>query len=112
LHEPINELVNENGLIEMVGKLLEKYFNVFLVELLSLPPTREVDHAINLISNVKPISRSTYRFSFVEYEKLERKLSDLLNKGYIKSSKSPWDAPMLFVKKKDGTSKLCVDLLS
>jgi hypothetical protein len=96
----------------MVGKLLEKYFNVFLVELPSLPPTREVDHAINLISNVKPISRSTYRFSFVVYEKLKKKLNDLLNKGYIKPSKSPWDAPMLFVKKKDGTSKRCVDLLS
>ncbi len=62
LHEPINELVNENGLNEIVGKILEKYFNVFLVELPSLPPTREVDHAIDLMSNVKPISRSTYWF--------------------------------------------------
>ncbi len=104
--------MNENGLNEMVGKNLEKYFNVFLVELPSLPPTRKVDHAIDLMSNVKPIFRSTYWFSFVEYEKLEKQLSGLLNKGYIKPSKSPWDAPMLFVKKKDGILKLCVDLLS
>ncbi len=112
VHEPINELVNENGLNEMVGKLLEKYFNVFLVELSILPQTREVDHAIDLMSDVKPISRSSYRFSFVKYEKLKQQLSDFLNKGYIKPSKSPWDAPKLFVKKKDGTSRLCVNLLS
>jgi hypothetical protein len=54
--------VNENGLNEMVGKLLEKYLNVFLVELPSLSRAREVDHAIDLISNVKPISRSTIGF--------------------------------------------------
>ncbi len=108
VHEPINELVNENSSNEMVGKLLEKYFNVFLVELPSLPPTREVDHAIDLMSNVKPISRSSYRFSFVKHEKLKQQLSDFLNKGYIKPSKSPWDAPMLFVKRKDGTSRLCI----
>ncbi len=112
VHEPINELANKNGLNEMVGKLLEKYFNVFPVELPILPPTREVDHAIELMSDVKPISRSSYWFSFAKYEKLRQQLSDFLNKGYIKPNKTPWDAPMLFVKKKDGTSRLRVNLLS
>ncbi len=68
--------MNENGSNEMVGKLLEKYFNVFLVKLPSLPPTREDDHAIDLMTNVKPISRSSYRFSFAKYEKLKQQLSD------------------------------------
>jgi hypothetical protein len=112
VHEPINELVNENGLNEMVGKLLEKYFNVFLINLPILPPTREVDHAIDLMLNVKPISRSSYWFSFAKYEKLKQQLSDFKNKGYITASKPFWNAPMLFLKKKDGTSRLCVNLLS
>jgi hypothetical protein len=57
VHEPINELVNEDGSNEMVGKLLETYFNVFLAKLLGLPPTREIDRAIDLVSDAKPISR-------------------------------------------------------
>jgi hypothetical protein len=55
VHKPINELVTENGLSEMVGKLLEEYFDVFHVDLHGLPPTREIDHAIDLISNAKPL---------------------------------------------------------
>jgi hypothetical protein len=58
VHEPINEPMNEDGLNEMVGKFLEKYSNVFLARLPRLPPTREVDHAIDLMSDVKLISRA------------------------------------------------------
>jgi hypothetical protein len=73
--------MNEDGLNEMVGKFLEKYLDVFLAKLPSLPPTREIDRAIDLMSNVKLISRAPYRFSFTKYEELEQQLSDLLNKG-------------------------------
>jgi len=54
VHKPINELVNDNSLNEMVGKLLEDYYDVFHVKLLSLPPIREIDRAIDLMSNAKP----------------------------------------------------------
>jgi len=81
VHEPINEPVNEDGLNEMAKKLLEKYSNVFPAKLHSLPPIQEVDHAIDLMSNVKLISKAPYRFSFTKYEELEQQLNDLLNKG-------------------------------
>ncbi len=95
--------MNEKGSKEMVGKLLEEYYNVFLVQLPSLPPNREVDHPIDLMSNVKPISRAPYQVSFTECEELEQQLNDLLTKAYIKPNKSPWGAFVLFIKKKDGT---------
>ncbi len=66
-HKLINELVNENSLNEMGGKLLEDYFDVFHVKLLGLPPTREIDHAIDLMSNAKPFQSPLLIF-FVEYE--------------------------------------------
>jgi hypothetical protein len=61
---------------EMVGKLLEKSLDVFPAKLPSLPPTREVDHAIDLMLDVKLISKAPCRFSFTKYEELEQ-----LNKG-------------------------------
>jgi hypothetical protein len=73
--------MNEDGLNEMVGKFLEKYLHVFLTKLPNLPPTKEVDCSIDLMLDVKLISRTPYRFSSTKYEKLEQQLSDLLNKG-------------------------------
>jgi hypothetical protein len=58
--------------------------------------------------DAKPISKTPYWVSFVEYEELEQQWNDLINKGYIKPSKSPWGAPNLIIKK-DGTLRLCVD---
>jgi hypothetical protein len=74
-----------------------------------LPPTREIDRAIDLMSNAKPIFRAPCRFSFTKYEELEKKLNDLLNKGYRKPNKSPWGVLVLFVKKKDRTLRLCTE---
>ncbi len=84
-----------------MGKKLEEYYDIFPTNLLGLPLANEVHYSIVLILNVKPIFRAPYQLSFVKYEKLEQQLSDLLNKGYIKPSKSPWGVPILFVKKKD-----------
>ncbi len=109
VHKPINELVNEDGSNELVGKLLEKYSNVFHAKVPSLPPTREIDRVIDLVSNAKPISRAPCQFSFTKYEELEQQSNDLLNKGYIKPNKSPWGVLVLFVRKKDRTSTLCVE---
>ena len=61
-----------------------------------LPPRREVDHAIELEPGAKPPSRSPYRMAPPELEELRKKLKELLDAGYIQSSKSPYGAPILF----------------
>jgi len=73
----------------LVGKLLEEYYDVFPTNLLGLPLAKEVDYSIVLMLDVKPIFKAPYWLSFVEYEKLGQQLSDFLNKGYIKPRKSP-----------------------
>ncbi len=94
---------------EMARKLLEEYLDVFLANLLYLPPTKEIDHAIDLMSYAMPISRTPYQLPFVKDGNLEQKSNDLINKGYIKLIKSPWSVHVLFMKKKDGILRLCVD---
>jgi len=73
VHKPINEHVNGNGTNEMVRKLLEEYLDVFPSNLPGLPPAKEIDHAIDLMSNAKPISRAPYQLPFVKYGNLEQK---------------------------------------
>jgi hypothetical protein len=57
-----------------------------------MPPTREVDHAINLDPNAKAIVKTPYRHSFMENKDIKQQLNDLLEKRYVKPSKSPWGA--------------------
>jgi hypothetical protein len=68
-----------------------------------------VDHHIELEPGQRPPSKPTYRLSQPETDELKKQLADLLAKGYIRESKSPYGAPVLFVKKKDGTMRMCVD---
>ena len=68
-----------------------------------------MDFAIELIPGTAPISISPYRMAPVELLELKKQLQDLLDKGFIRPSVSPWGAPVLFVKKKDGTMRLCMD---
>jgi hypothetical protein len=75
-----------------VDNLLKEYFNVFPIDSSGMPPTSEVDHAINLDPNAKPIVKTPYHHSFMENKDLEQQLSDLLEKGNVKLSKSPWGA--------------------
>jgi len=65
-----------------------------------------VDHAIELLTNATPITRAPYCQSLAQNIELENQLNELLNKGYIKPNKSPWSAPILFVKKKDASLRL------
>ncbi len=74
-----------------------------------LPPRRRVDHAIEVMLGVAPPAKAPYRMSHEELKELKVQLEDLLAKGYIKPSKSPYGAPVLFVHKKDGTLRMCVD---
>ena len=82
---------------------LDDFKDVFPEELNELPPMREVDHAIELVADAAPVAKPPYRHSLAQSVELENQLNDLLNKGYIRPSKSPWGAPVLLTKKKDGS---------
>jgi len=73
------------------------------------PPEREVDHRIDLVEGATPVARPYYRLSYSEMDELKKQLDESLQKGLIQPSKSPWAAPVLFVKKKDGTMRMCID---
>jgi hypothetical protein len=91
-------------------RTLQDFKNVFPDELPpGLPPQREVDHRIELYPGTNPPSRPTFRLSAVELEELKKQLEELTKAGFIRPSKSPFGAPILFVKKKDGTMRMCVD---
>ena len=68
-----------------------------------------MDFTIDLIPRTEPISIPPYRMAPVELRELKAQLEDLLSKGFIRPSISPWGAPVLFVKKKDGSLRLCID---
>ena len=82
---------------------------VFPEELPGLPPEREVEFAIDVLPGVAPVSKAPYRMAPVELKELKTQLQELLDKGFIRPSISPWGAPVLFVKKKDGSLRLCID---
>ncbi|KAL4020916.1 hypothetical protein IC575_019704 [Cucumis melo] len=89
--------------------VVRDYPDVFPEELPGLPPHREVEFAIELEPGTVPISRAPYRMAPAELKELKVQLQELLDKGFIRSSVSPWGAPVLFVKKKDGSMRLCID---
>src|SRR5215213_2249375 len=93
-----------------VKTLLQEFSDVFPENFPDhLPPRRNVDHAIKLIPGSEPPSRPIYRMSFDEMNELKRQLADLLKKGFIRPSISPFGSPVLFVHKKEGTLRLCID---
>ena len=89
-------------------RVLHDYSDVF-GDLPGLPPTRDVDHKIELVPGATPPSRPTYSLSASETVELKKQLEELEAAGFIQPSKSPFGAPILFVKKKDGTMRMCVD---
>ncbi|KAL4037976.1 hypothetical protein IC575_001579 [Cucumis melo] len=89
--------------------VVREYPDVFPDELLGLSPPREIDFAIELEPGTAPISRAPYRMAPAELKELKVQLQELLDKGFIQPSVSPWGAPVLFVKKKDGSMYLCID---
>nr|GFB47990.1 putative reverse transcriptase domain-containing protein [Tanacetum cinerariifolium] len=74
-----------------------------------LPPERKVKFAIELIPGAQPISKAPYRMALVELKELKDQLQELLEQGFIRSSVSSWGTPVLFVKKKDDSMRLCID---
>jgi hypothetical protein len=92
--------------------VVRNFPDVFLEELPGTPPDREVEFVINLLPGTTPISKRPYRMSVEELKELKKQLTELQEAGYIRLSSSPCGAPVLFVQKKDGSQRMCVDYRS
>ena len=88
--------------------VLQEFEYVFQ-EIPGLPPKREIYFSIDLVPGVSPVSKKPYRMSTPELKELQMHLEELLKIWYIHPSVSPWGALILFVKKNDGTLRLCID---
>ncbi|GJZ16401.1 putative reverse transcriptase domain-containing protein [Tanacetum coccineum] len=117
IHIPIN---GETLIIRVMEKksdekrledilVVREFPKVFPEDLLGLPPIRQVEFQINLIPGIEPVARAPYRLSPSEMQELSNQLQELSDRGFIRPSTSPWGAPVLFVKKKDGSFRMCID---
>ena len=90
-------------------QVLQEFKDVFPDEIPGLPPKRDIDFTIEVVPGAALVSKTPHRMSTPEMLELKMQLQELLEKKYIRLSVSPWGAPVLFVKKKDGTLRLCID---
>ena len=112
LHLTSIDTESENESEEQVLRksILTEFKDVFPPDLPhGLPPSRDVDHKIELTPGSRPTIRPTYAMSAKELEELNTQLGELTKQGFIRPSKAPYASPVLFVKKKDGTMRMCVD---
>jgi hypothetical protein len=101
---------NSSATNPQARELLAEFQDVFPPQLpATLPPQRDVDHHIELTQSSPPTLRPVFRMSPGELDELKKQLDELKQAGFIQPSKSPFGAPVLFVKKKDGTMRMCVD---
>ena len=102
-------LDSKRGQVNLENILVIKEFpDVFPEELPGLPPEKEVDLAIEGLKGTTPISRAPYRMAPTELKELKTQPQELLDKGFVRPSVPPWDGPVLFVKKKDDTLRMCI----
>jgi hypothetical protein len=83
--------------------------DVFPDELLGMPPKRDIEFLIDILPGTAPIAKRQYRMPVGELEELKKQLKELLDKQFIHPNSSPWGAPVIFIEKKDGTQRMCVD---
>jgi transposase InsO family protein len=102
---------NADGLVPEANlqAILVEYKDVFEELPDELPPVRNIAHVIPLEPGARPVYKPLYRLTQAEKAEVERQVADLLRKGYIEPSQSPWGAPVLFVPKKDGGLRMCID---
>ncbi|GKD04881.1 putative reverse transcriptase domain-containing protein, partial [Tanacetum coccineum] len=103
-------LVKQNVVIvcgEKVGRI--PYGNKMLIEFPRLPPPRQVEFQIDLVPRAAPVAHAPYRLALSKMRDLSMQLQELIKKGFIRPSSSPWGAPVLFVKKKNGSFRMCID---
>ncbi|GKE30260.1 hypothetical protein Tco_1445644, partial [Tanacetum coccineum] len=86
-----------------------EFTEVFPEDLPGLPPIRQVEFQIDLTPGVAPVARAPYRLAPSEMQEQSDQLQELADRGFIRPSTSPWGAPILFVKKKDGSFRMCID---
>jgi hypothetical protein len=103
--------LNEKGVTEGLEHLpmVKEFADVFLEELPGMPPKRELEFTIDLKPGTEPIARTPYWMSTPELQELKMQLKELLDLGLIRPSVSPWGAPVIFIRKKDGSWRLCID---
>ncbi|GKF14181.1 hypothetical protein Tco_0055643, partial [Tanacetum coccineum] len=89
--------------------IIRDFPEVFPEELPGLPPPRQVEFRIDLVPRAAPVALAPYKLAPSEMKELSVQLQELLEKGFIRPSSSPWGTPVLFVKKKDGSFKMCID---
>ncbi|GJR34507.1 putative reverse transcriptase domain-containing protein [Tanacetum coccineum] len=89
--------------------IVRNFPEVFPKDLPGLPLTRQVEFQIDLVPGAAPVARAPYRLAPSEMKELFEQLKELSDKGFIRPSSSPWGAPVLFVKKKDGSFRMCID---
>ena len=89
--------------------VVREFSDVFPEDLPGIPPDREIDFQIELPLGTEPISKEPYRMAPLELKELKVQMEELVSKGFVRPSTSPWGALVLFVKKKDGSLRLCID---
>ena len=90
-------------------RVVSEFSDVFPEELPGMPPDRNIEFVIELVSDTAPIYKRPYRMDVNQHAEVKEQLQEFLDKGYIRPSLSPWGAPIIFVPKKDGTQRMCVD---
>ncbi|GJS01003.1 putative reverse transcriptase domain-containing protein [Tanacetum coccineum] len=107
-----------SSLINIAPTPLENCYDVELADgklvgidtiIRGLPSARPVEFQIDLIPGAAPVARAPYRLATSKMKELSEQLQELSDKGFIRPNSSPWGAPVLFVKKKDGSFKMCID---
>ena len=104
----INEIGNKDIKAEYIP-VVGEFTDVFPDELPGMPPSHSIDFTIDSMPGTEPISKAPYCMEPKEMEELKAQLEEMLEKEYIRPSVSPWGAPVLLVKKKDGSLRLCID---
>ena len=104
-----------NQLDDTVNKedpVVDEFPDVFPDDLPGMPPDRDIEFIIELLPGTAPITKRPYRMGVNELEELKKQIKELQEKGFICPSLSPWGAPVIFVDKKDGTQRMCIDYRS
>jgi hypothetical protein len=93
-------------------RVVREYPDVFPGELPGMPPDRDIEFLIELLPGTPPISKRPYRMPINELVELKKQIAELQANGFIRLSLSPWGTPVLFVEKKDGTERMCINYRS
>jgi hypothetical protein len=108
-HAKVNQLDASQG---SEVPVVNEFPVVFPEELPGMPPNRDIEFVIELKLGTALIYKTPFRMTTLELAELKEHIKELLEKGFIRPSSSPWGAPVIFVSKKDGTQRLCVDYLA